>query len=38
MNLIIATRKSKLAQIQADIVIKKKNLIKEKHNINSEKC
>lgn len=34
MNLIIATRKSKLAQIQADIVI---NLIKEKHNINSEK-
>ncbi|WP_291650921.1 hydroxymethylbilane synthase [Clostridium sp.] len=34
MELIIATRKSKLAQVQADKVIK---LIKEKNNINSKK-
>ena len=34
MEIIIATRKSKLAQIQADKVI---NLIKEKSNINSKK-
>ena len=34
MEIIIATRKSKLAQIQADKVI---DLIKEKSNINSKK-
>lgn len=34
MNLKIATRKSKLAQVQADIV---RNLIKERTGINSEK-
>ena len=34
MELIIATRKSKLAQVQADKVIE---LIKEKNNINAKK-
>ena len=34
MEIIIATRKSKLAQVQADRVIE---LIKEKNNIDSKK-